>query len=98
MVYYGGPQPRGTCMGATLKETPVPPDVTTLRNGDRMNADEFHRIYKTMPSGFKAELVGGIVYVASPLGLEHGRGHNFLGVAFGTYAGLTPGIECGDNT
>jgi len=51
-----------------------------------------------MPKGFKAELVGGVVYVASPLKIGHGVNHNFLSVLLGTYAGHTPGVECGDNT
>ena len=32
-----------------------------------MNREEFHRLYEQTPEGFKAELIGGIVYVASPL-------------------------------
>jgi Uma2 family endonuclease len=69
-----------------------------LRDGARMTADEFHRLYEQTPEGFKAELVGGVVYVASPLKLGHGRGHNLLGVLLGTYACHTPGTECSDNT
>ncbi len=38
-----------------------------LHSGDRMLRREFHRLYEKTPDGFKAELVGGTVYVASPL-------------------------------
>jgi len=38
-----------------------------LHNGDRMSRQEFHRLYEKTPDGFRAELVGGIVYAASPL-------------------------------
>jgi len=38
-----------------------------LQTGDRMTRDEFHRAYSQMPEGFRAELIGGVVYVASPL-------------------------------
>jgi Uma2 family endonuclease len=69
-----------------------------LKNGDRMTREEFHAIYERSPEGFKAELIGGIVHVASPLGLPHGRAHLTLGTLFGTYAMHTPGVECADNT
>jgi hypothetical protein len=38
-----------------------------LHSGDRLSREEFHRLYSEMPEGFRAELIGGIVYVASPL-------------------------------
>ena len=43
-----------------------------LHSGDRLSREEFHRIYEQMPEDFKAELIGGIVYVASPMRLPHG--------------------------
>jgi Uma2 family endonuclease len=70
----------------------------TLESGDRMTRAEFHRIYEQMPKGFKAELIGGIVYVASPLRRRHGTHHVRLATVFGTYEGGTPGVEAGDNT
>jgi Uma2 family endonuclease len=69
-----------------------------LHNGDRMTQAEFHRIYKQMPEDFKAELVGGIVYVASPLKRRHGNSHLWLGTLFGFYECRTLGVEGGDNT
>lgn len=78
---------------------PVPGfEVPELHNGDRMTQPEFHRIYTQMPDGFKAELIGGIVYVASPLKLRHGNRHLLLGTAFTLYQGQTPGVEVADNT
>jgi hypothetical protein len=38
-----------------------------LVTGDRMSREEFHRIYAATPDAFHAELIGGIVYVPSPL-------------------------------
>ena len=35
-----------------------------LHNGDHMTQPEFHRIYQRMPKEFKAELIGGIVYLS----------------------------------
>jgi hypothetical protein len=43
-----------------------------LHAGDRMTREEFHRIYERMPKKFKAELIGGTVFVASPLKWKHG--------------------------
>jgi hypothetical protein len=65
--------------------------------GDRMTREEFHRICEQMPHDFKAELIGGVVYVASPLKRRHGTNHLVLGSVFSAYAGNTPGVEAGDN-
>ena len=69
-----------------------------LYSGDRMTREEFHRIYQQTPENFKAELIGGIVYVASPLKIPHGTSHPYLATAFFLCAGKTPGVEVGDNT
>jgi Uma2 family endonuclease len=73
------------------------PDFSTFENGDRMTRAEFHRIYETMPEDFRAELIGGIVYVASPLRRRHGTNHLQLGSLFGVYKAQTPGVEAADN-
>jgi len=69
-----------------------------LYNGDRMSREEFHRLYEGAPEDFKAELIGGTVYVASPLKLAHGEPHLLLGVALVVYASRTPGVRASDNT
>ncbi len=69
-----------------------------LHNGDRMTQAEFHEAYERMPRHFKAELIGGIVYVASPLRLRHGTNHVPLGSVLFAYESATPGTEHGDNT
>jgi Uma2 family endonuclease len=73
------------------------PDFSTFENGDRMTRAEFHRIYETMPEDFRAELIGGVVYVASPLRRRHGTNHLQLGSLFGVYEAQTPGVEAADN-
>lgn len=75
-----------------------PSEILELHNGDRMTREEFHRIYEQMPEDFRAELIGGIVYVNSPLGLRHGINHSPLGSVFFAYESRTPGTESGDNT
>lgn len=69
-----------------------------LENGDRMSQQEFHRRYLRSPKNFHAELIGGIVHVASPLKLRHGRNHLPLGSLLFAYESNTPGTESSDNT
>jgi Uma2 family endonuclease len=79
------------------RETPPRPPLA-LHNGDRMNQPEFHKRYETCPDDVKFELVGGIVYMASPLRYPHGTYHLKLGAVFDIYASATPGVEGADNT
>jgi Uma2 family endonuclease len=72
--------------------------VTLLRDGARMDRATFHRLYEQTPEGFKAELIGGVVYVASPLKISHGRHHGMLMAWLGAYWGATPGTDLLDNT
>ncbi len=68
-----------------------------LQNGDRMTRAEFHAAYDQTPEDFQAELIEGIVYVASPLRRNHGVQHVFLSALLGYYWSKTPGVEPGDN-
>jgi Uma2 family endonuclease len=64
-----------------------------------MDQKTFHALYLKTPEGFKAELIGGTVYVmSSPVSLNHGKHHSRLVRFLCTYADNTPGIEIGDNT
>ena len=84
---------------ATVLETTSPPaEDVELHSGDRMTREEFHRLYERTPENFRAELIGGIVYVSSPLKRRHGINHLPLGHVFFAYEGHTPGVESGDNT
>src|SRR5262249_48487156 len=56
-----------------------------------------HRRYSAYPEDFKAELIGGVVHVPSPLRLPHGTHHLALGALFWLYAGATPGVQGADN-
>lgn len=67
--------------------------IDLLRNGDRLTQPEFHRRYLAYPEDIKFELVGGIVYMASPLSLPHSRYDEELGFPFGVYKRATPGVE-----
>ena len=68
-----------------------------LCNGDRMKQPEFHRRYNACPEDVKFELVGGTVYMASPLRLPHGTYHGELSLALWHYKAGTPGVEAADN-
>lgn len=55
------------------KPQPLPP----LESGDRLTRPEFERRYAAAPHIKKAELIEGVVYVASPLRHEqHGKPHS----------------------
>ena len=79
---------------ATVITPAVPP---AFENGDRMTRAEFHHIYDQMPENVRAELIGGIVYVASPLRRKHGTQHLKLAGLFAAYEDRTPGVEAADN-
>ena len=73
----------------------IPPE---LHDGARMDRTTFHRLYEQTPPDFKAELIGGVVYVASPLKVPHGRHHALLMGLLTNYAAVTPGTDLLDNT
>jgi Uma2 family endonuclease len=62
-----------------------------------MTQPEFHRRYEAYPEDVKFELIGGTVYMASPLKGPHGTYHFELTIALGLYKAGTPGIEGADN-
>jgi Uma2 family endonuclease len=70
-----------------------------LENGERMNARMFLERYEKMPPGWRAELIGGIVYLMpSPLQVRHGRSSPLFSGLFFHYTAQTPGTEVQDNT
>lgn len=70
----------------------------TLESGDRLTRAEFHRRYSLRPDIKKAELVQGVVYVASPVRMkEHGEPHLTLGALLWNVAARIPGLSVGDN-
>ncbi|WP_202804381.1 hypothetical protein [Baaleninema simplex] len=54
---------------------------------------------KRMPHVKKAELVEGVLYVASPLRYrQHGQPHSDIMAWLGVYRAVTPGGYCANNT
>jgi Uma2 family endonuclease len=75
------------------QQTTLPP----LQNGERLDQKTFHARYEAMPEGTRAELIGGIVYMPSPLKPAHGRMHIRVSNWLGSYEDATPGVETYDN-
>lgn len=68
-----------------------------LESGDRLSRTEFERRYAQAPH-LKAELIEGVVYVASPVrAKQHGKPHGFIMTWLGTYMAATPGVDLEDN-
>lgn len=71
--------------------------IPPLESGDRMTRIEFERRYAAMPRLKKAELIEGVVYLASPLHYRsHGQPHLLINTWLGTYCAATPGLEAAD--
>jgi Uma2 family endonuclease len=67
-----------------------------LANGDRLTRPEFERRYNAMPELKKAELIEGVVYMASPLRFRpHAQPHGHLITWLGVYEAATPQVEMG---
>jgi len=74
-----------------------PPSVPLLENGEQLTQVEFHRRYAVCTDDFKAELIGGIVHMPSPLRRPHAAHHAELSGALWLYKAATPGLEVLDN-
>jgi len=73
--------------------------IPPLENGDRLTRIEFERRYQLMPDNKKAELIEGVVYVASPVRANrHGRPHSEIIGFLLVYRIQTPGVYLTDNT
>jgi Uma2 family endonuclease len=75
-------------------ERKVPP----LENGDRLDQKTFHERYEAMPKHVRAELIGGIVYMSSPLKVPHGKSGSDVNWWLTHYRIETPGTESVENT
>jgi Uma2 family endonuclease len=83
----------------TAKAISPPLTIPPLENGDKLTRIEFERRYYAMPQQKKAELIEGIVYMASPLRIKsHGKPHAYIMGWLVAYEAATPGVEVADNT
>jgi Uma2 family endonuclease len=81
-------------MEASMSATTI--SVPPLRHGERLSPEEFMRRYEAMPD-VKAELLNGVVYMASPVSATHAAPHGDLMTWLGVYKAFTPGVDSGDN-
>lgn len=73
-----------------------PHSLPPLENGDRLIRPEFERRYHAMPDIKKAELIEGVVYMASPLRFRsHAEPHGDLIGWLWTYKIATPQVQMG---
>src|ERR1700693_3044758 len=68
-------------------------EVPLLHSGDRLTQAEFHRRYEAYPEDVQFELVGGTVYMSSPLREPHSDYDDELGFVFSLYRRATPGVK-----
>jgi len=78
-------------------ERPAPRTSQPLVAGERLTRSEFHARYAAMPPHVRPELVGGVVHMPSPLGLEHGDFEADLAGWLWQYKRHTPGVRLGHN-
>ena len=69
-----------------------------LATGDNLSRDEFLHIWEQLPDVKFAELIGGIVYMSSPVRREHGKTDKCITAWLAHYEAYTPGCEAGLNT
>jgi Uma2 family endonuclease len=64
-----------------------------LENGDQLDQKTFHARYEAMPEDCRAELIGGIVYMASPQKVPHSEAQCLTVRWLDEYAEATPGTK-----
>ena len=83
-------------MSANITEIEPPPG---LRDGDRLDAGEFHRRYLAMPFVKSAQLIDGVVQMASPVYLDqHGGPHSDIVFWLGYFRSSLQRLRVADNT
>ncbi|MBI4903168.1 MAG: Uma2 family endonuclease [Acidobacteria bacterium] len=66
-----------------------------LREGDRLNSMEFLYRWEAMPDLKHAELIDGVVFMASPIGMPHSTSQSDIGGWLWLYKDRTPGCQAG---
>jgi len=67
-----------------------------LVHGQHLDQPTFHERYEAMPPDTRAELVGGVVYMPSPMRRDHGTWSRIVAGWLDSYQRFTPGVEGGD--
>src|SRR5262245_23033920 len=83
---------------STLERSQTRKIQPPLVAGQQLDQPMFHARYEAMPEGTWAELVGGVVYMPSPLRYEHGDVDGSVGYWPFHYQRFTKGIRGGRNS
>jgi Uma2 family endonuclease len=67
--------------------------VPALAAGEKLDRDTFHERYEAMPPTARAELIGGVVYMPSPLSADDGVHNIPVVVWLDHYVEFTPGVR-----
>jgi Uma2 family endonuclease len=82
---------------STVDRTQPKTLLKPLVAGQRLSQLTFHKRYEAMAPETRAELVGGVVYMPSPLSLDHGEEDNDVGGWLFLYKLSTPGVSGANN-
>ena len=80
-----------------LLASPGEPAKPTLEPGDHLDQKTFHELYEQTPQDVKAELIEGVVYMPSPLRVQHGDVHGDVMCWLKLYGAQTPAVRAVDN-
>jgi Uma2 family endonuclease len=83
----------GTMIAAPKSASRRTREIPPLQNGDHLDQKTFHERYEAMPPNTRAELIGGIVYMSSPMKPPHGLYSSPLYRWLDEYVEATPGTE-----
>ena len=72
--------------------------IPPLENGANLTVVEFERRYSAMPHIKKAELINGVVFMPSPVSLDHSGPDSDASIWLGIYRVNTPGTESAGNS
>ncbi|MEO6808479.1 MAG: Uma2 family endonuclease [Isosphaeraceae bacterium] len=72
--------------------------LPSLVSGQRLDRPTFHARYAAMPPKTRAELIGGVVHMPSPLGSDHGLTDWSVSGWLFHYARFTPGTSGANNS
>jgi Uma2 family endonuclease len=82
---------------STIERTqPKPKTLPPLVDGEHLDQSTFHERYEAMPPDTRAELVGGVVFMPSPMRWDHGKESRIVSGWLDRYERFTPGVEGGD--
>jgi Uma2 family endonuclease len=82
-------------MSTIDRARPVAPPP--LVAGERLDREAFHERYEAMPPETRAELIGGVVHMPSPLSADHGKQNSPIAYWLGHYQRFTPGVWAAHN-